>query len=146
MAKHILVVNDTQEILELFEDILTDEGYEVTLYSFAIRELEQVRKAKPDLIILDYLMNGEDAGWQTLQKLKMTTDLSNIPIVVCTAASQRIKEMEGHLKEMGVTVVLKPFNIEQLTDAVSTMLGQGEGISPTHKSSVEERSVAGLRD
>ncbi len=133
MAKHILVVNDTQEILELFKDILTDEGYEVTLRSFAIRELDDLRKSQPDLIILDYLMNGEDTGWQTLQKLKMTTDLSNIPIIVCTAASNRIKEMEGHLKQMGVTVVLKPFNIDHLLTAVSAMLGENNEVSPTHK-------------
>jgi DNA-binding response OmpR family regulator len=122
LAKRILVVNDTQEILELFEDILTDEGYEVELRSFAIRELDEIRKVKPDLIVLDYLMNGEDSGWQTLQKLKMTEDLCDIPVVVCTAASNRVKEMEGHLKEMGVTVVLKPFNIDHLVNAVKTML------------------------
>ena len=133
MAKHILVVNDTQEILELFKDILVDEGYEVTLRSFAIRELDELRKAQPDLIILDYLMNGEDAGWQTLQKLKMTTDLCDIPIVVCTAASNHVKEMEGHLKAMNVTVVLKPFNIDHLLSAISAMLDPSKDASPTHK-------------
>ncbi len=133
MAKRILVVNDTQEILELFEDILVDEGYEVTLFSYAIRELDEVRKAQPDLIILDYLMNGEDAGWQTLQKLKMTTDLCDIPIVVCTAASNRVKEMEGHLKAMNVTVVLKPFNIDHLITAVSAMLAPTKKASSTDK-------------
>ncbi len=132
MKKRILVVNDTQEILELFKDILTDEGYEVELRSFAIRELDELRKTKPDLIILDYLMNGEDSGWQTLQKIKMTEDLSNIPIIVCTAASNRVKEMEGHLKAMRVTVVLKPFNIDQLLGAVSAMM-EGEVDALTHK-------------
>lgn len=133
MAKRILVVNDTQEILELFQDILEDEGYEIILRSFAIRELDEIRKCNPDLIILDYLMNGEDAGWQTLQKLKMTQDLCDIPVIVCTAASNRVKEMEGHLKEMGVTVVLKPFNIDQLIAAVNAMIGSDVPRSPTHK-------------
>lgn len=127
-------MNDTQEILELFKDILVDEGYEVTLKSFAIRELDEIRGAMPDLIILDYLMNGEDSGWQTLQKLKMTTDLCDIPIIVCTAASNRIKEMEGHLKEMDVTVVLKPFNIDQLVGAVKAMLGKNNEMRPARKS------------
>lgn len=133
MVKRILVVNDTQEILELFKDILSDEGYEVELRSFAIRELDEIRKVAPDLIVLDYLMNGEDAGWQTLQKLKMTTDLCDIPVVVCTAASNRVKEMEGHLKEMNVSVVLKPFNIDHLVAAVDTMIGKDKDVSPTTK-------------
>lgn len=114
-----LVVNDTQEILELFQDILEGIGFECVLMSYAPRELHRVREAKPDIIILDFLMGDRELlGWQLLQKLKMDRRTDSIPIVVCTAAVNTVAEQQGYLTEQGVTVVLKPFNVDQLEDAV----------------------------
>ncbi len=121
MTKRILVVNDTQEILELFRDILGGAGYDVILRFFELREVDNLRAAKSDLIILDYIISNEDDGWQTLQKLKMSRDLASIPVIICVAASQRVKELEGRLTEKGVMIVLKPFGIEELLSAVTTM-------------------------
>lgn len=121
MTKHILVINDTQEILELFRDILESEGYQVTLQSFSLREVETLRQIKCDLIILDYIIGAEDDGWQTLQKLKMSSDLARTPVIICVAASQRVKEMEGRLTEKGIMIVLKPFDIADLLGAVEAM-------------------------
>src|SRR5690242_3356417 len=75
----ILVVNDTQEILELFDDLLTEEGYEVILSSFAIQDLDEIDRIKPHLIILDYIFGTEKQGWQMLQKLKMRRSTNTIP-------------------------------------------------------------------
>ena len=61
--KSILVINDTPEILDLFRDILEAEGYEVTLHAFDPKQLDEIEREQPDLIILDYLIGGEPAGW-----------------------------------------------------------------------------------
>jgi CheY-like chemotaxis protein len=115
----VLVVNDTQEILELFDEILSGMGFEVVLMSYAPRELDRVRAVAPDLIILDFLMGDRELlGWQLLQKLKMDRTLDAIPVVVCSAAVHTVAEQQGYLTEQGVTVVLKPFNVDQLEDAV----------------------------
>ena len=124
MAKLIMVINDTEEILELFEMILTEEGYEVNLYSYQVRELDQVKKVNPDLLIVDQMIMDESPGWQLVQKMKMDPTTANIPIVVCTAAINKIKELEGHLKEKNVQVVIKPFDIEELISAVKKGLGE----------------------
>ena len=116
MPARIMVVNDTQEILELFEDLLTDEGYEVALYSFGIEDLDEVERVNPDLIILDYIIGGEAVGWQMLQKLKMRRSTARIPVIVCTAAKNQVQEMEGYLKSKGVGLVLKPFDIGRSAD------------------------------
>ena len=117
--RRILVVNDTQEILDLFRDILTDEGYEVSLCSYAFKDLAEVKRVMPDLVILDFLIGGEDHGWQMLQKPKMDRATRKLPVIICTAAINRVRELEGHLKEKGVGVVLKPFDIEDLLQAVN---------------------------
>lgn len=123
MATHIMVINDTQEILELFQEILVEEGYTVSLYAFAIQDLSEVERVSPDLIILDYIIGGEGVGWQFLQKLKMRRSTADIPVVVCTAAAKAVQEMEGYLKAKGVTVVLKPFDIDDLLTAIKLSLG-----------------------
>lgn len=121
----VLVVNDTQEILELFQDILEGMGLEVILMSYAPRELDRIRKVEPDLIILDFLMGEREMlGWQLLQKLKMDRGLDSIPIVACTAAVKAVQEQQGYLTEQGVLVVLKPFNVDQLEEAVRSALSQ----------------------
>lgn len=112
--RHVLVVNDTQEILDLFREILEEEGYRVSLYSYAIRDLSEIEAKDPDLIILDFMIGGEDYGWQLLQKMKMNRATASIPVIVCTAAITLARELEGHLKEKGVGVVIKPFDIDDL--------------------------------
>lgn len=122
MPTRIMVVNDTQEILDMFQDLLTQEGYEVALYSFAIQDMDEVVRVKPDLIILDYIFGGETKGWEMLQKLKMRRDTESIPVVICTAGKRQVEEIEGHLTAMGVGVVLKPFNIDDLLNTVAQTL------------------------
>jgi CheY-like chemotaxis protein len=121
----VLVVNDTQEILELFQDILEPMGFEVVLMSYAPREIDRVREVSPDLIVLDFLMGDRELlGWQLLQKLKMDRRTDSIPIIVCTGAVKAVHEQQGYLTEQGVLVVLKPFNVDQLEEAVRSAMSQ----------------------
>jgi DNA-binding response OmpR family regulator len=122
MPARIMVINDTQEILEMFRDLLEQEGYEVILSSFTIQDMDEVLRHKPDLIILDYIFGGERLGWQMLQKLKMRRDTATIPVVICTAAKRQVEEIEGHLTAMGVGIVLKPFNIDALLITIKNTL------------------------
>ena len=126
-ATHILVINDTQEILELFEEILTAMGHEVTLLSYAPDELRQIEEADPDLVIVDFVIGGREMeGWQLLQKMRMNRSTQQIPIIACTAAQQAVREQEGYLTQQGIAIVLKPFNVVQLENAVRMALKVSE--------------------
>ena len=122
MATRIMVINDTQEILDMFRAVLEDEGYEVILYSFAILDMTEYERVKPDLVILDLVFGSEKSGWQMLQKLKMNRSTATIPIILCTAATNAVREMEGYLLSKGVGVLLKPFDIDDLAAAVKLAL------------------------
>jgi CheY-like chemotaxis protein len=54
----------------------------------------------------------------------MTRETADIPVVLCTTNSKIVMEGEGHLAAKGVIVVLKPFDIEDLLDAVQTQIGK----------------------
>ena len=120
--RHIMVINDTPHLLELFGELLGDAGYRVTLDRFTVEAdelLAQVQAHQPDLIILDYVIGAEVLGWQFLQMLKMTRETREIPVIVCTAAVQVVNELQPHLDEMRVGVVLKPFDIDHLLDVIA---------------------------
>lgn len=123
MPKHIVVINDTEEILELFRVILHEEaGYEVTLMSFHPQILGQILEMTPDLIISDHVFGEEKIGWQFIQKLKMTRETADIPVIVCSAAVKELKEMEGYLISKNVGVLYKPFDIDELLALVEKQL------------------------
>lgn len=130
MTKCILIINDNQEILELFSAILHDEmGFEVTLDSYSPHMIEVIKKLHPDLIISDHIFGEEKIAWQLLQGLKMDRDTANIPLIICSGAIKDLKEMEGHLTAQNVGVLYKPFEVDELIALVNRKLK--EGADPT---------------
>jgi CheY-like chemotaxis protein len=122
---HVLVINDTVAILELFTALLEDEGYRVTTDGFSVEMSELLRRVKaerPDVIVLDLIVQDEGKGWQFLQMLKMDRQTRAIPVVVCTAAVRMVEELQLHLDTMGVAVVLKPFDIDNVLAAIGKCL------------------------
>ena len=136
MAARILVVNDTQEILELFRMLLEGEGYEVILAGFPIQQVGDVERINPDLIILDFVFGDQKSGWQMLQMLKMQRSTASIPVIVCTAALDMVREQEGYLVSQGVHVVFKPFDIDHLLTNIKQLVDSHEQVSSIIK---EER-------
>ena len=125
-APKILIINDDQEILTLFDELLSEAGYSTVLYSSAIQDLTEIEAVAPDLIIIDYLIGREEGGWQMLQKIKMRRATANIPIIVCTAATKLLQETSGYLLSKRVFAVPKPFDIDELLDAVVRALNAAD--------------------
>ena len=122
MATRILVINDTQEILEMFRMLLESEGYEVILSSFPMQKVQEIEQIDPQLIILDFIFGERKLGWQMLQLLKMQRSTASIPIIVCTAAESAVRDQEGYLVSQGIQIVYKPFDIDVLLLAISRAL------------------------
>ncbi len=121
--RHILVVNDTEEILDLFRDILEGMGHRMTAWSYSPDDLAKVTEIKPDLIVLDLMLGPTELqGWALLQKVRMSRETEDIPVVLCTAATNWVREQEGWLAANAVKVVLKPFKIEHLEHAIGQAL------------------------
>jgi two-component system alkaline phosphatase synthesis response regulator PhoP len=123
---HILVINDAKEILDVFKVLLEEEGYRVSLDNFSTMDLGKLMTATkalaPDLVVLDFIVGGEPIGWQLLELLKLDPATARIPLVLCTAAVQRAEELSSHLRTMGVEVVLKPFDLDQILAAIARAL------------------------
>jgi CheY-like chemotaxis protein len=121
---HILVINDTQEILDLMQLLLEEEGYRVTT-SLALLNMTKVKALAPDVILQDLLFEGsQDQGWKMLHLTRLDPELSRVPVVLCTAAVATVRDaaMAAQLERLGVRVVLKPFDLDLLLGALTEAL------------------------
>ena len=61
-------------------------------------------------------------GWALLQKIRMSPPTEEIPVIVCTAATNWVREQEGWLAANAIKVVLKPFKVGHLEHAIRQAL------------------------
>ena len=80
----VLIVDDDAALRLLYEEELSNEGWEITLAASAEEAVRRVSAQRPDIIVLDIRMEGID-GLETLQKI-MSGDKS-IPVILNTAYS-----------------------------------------------------------
>ena len=134
---HILAIDDEPDLRPLFADILEAEGYVVTLAGRPLPIAEIVR-ARPDLILLDLVIDRSPIGWAYLDELAVEQRTRDIPVVICSAAASEVGEHVDTLRRLGVDVVLKPFDLEVLLDAISRRLSVAAdaGASPRRRSSL----------
>ncbi len=121
----ILVIDDDEIILELLQEDLSTLGYAVAVASNGQEGLELVRKLKPDCILLDVNMPGQD-GWQVLTTLKNDSALATIPVIMM---SMNIDTQAGYARgaldcldktvlHSQLPMILKKHQIGEHTNAV----------------------------
>lgn len=142
MAKQsrILVINDTQAILELFRIALEQEGYEVALSSYPLQKFHEIEEMRLDLIILDVVFGQQKLGWQMLQMLRMHPPTASIPIIICTAAIEEAQQQEGYLVSRGIRVLYKPFDLEEFLSIVREALASPHQFITRQEKGVQEDS------
>lgn len=115
----ILVVDDQHEITELVAEVLSEEGYLVRTAHDGLAALDEIRRRRPDLLLLDVtmpLMTGD----QLLRRLRHG-DGVDLPVILMTA--DRTPERFGAL---GADWLLrKPFDLGCLLQLVASCTGQG---------------------
>jgi DNA-binding response OmpR family regulator len=120
-GKSVVVVNDSPDLLELAEILLRDEDFDVKVALMGARALDLIRTTMPDLVILDVRL-PDVSGWDILQTLKLNERTASIPVLVCSAAVQELRDLEAQLASMGVEVLIKPFAIDTLMEKVRRLV------------------------
>jgi CheY-like chemotaxis protein len=118
----ILVVNRSLDILNHFHDILNEQGYEVELSNYTFESLNSIEKLRPDLIILDFAREGSEEEWQLLKILKISSSVSNIPILLCVAPLFFMHDQEDRLRHIDIRLLFTPFDKDNLLTAVQQIL------------------------
>jgi len=127
---HVLIVDPDRDIAELVQAILTDEGYAVSCLYEDHGDLLQaaVGRLEPDCVLLDgsgpdrYVEAWEEARW-------LNSRPRPVPVVLFTtnhrdAAQARARDAEPGADVAFSDVVPKPFNLDELLDAVASSVGR----------------------
>jgi DNA-binding response OmpR family regulator len=122
VATRILVINNSENILALFQKILATDDCQVFTQLFLNSDLTDVARVKPDLIILDYYVGREGVGWEFLQLLKMDETTAKLPVLICTTAVKLAHDIAGYLAAKQITILRKPFERRDLVSAVNTIM------------------------
>jgi len=90
MAKgKILIIDDDPDITEAMTVVLENRGYEVRGARDGTEGMEQLKQARPDLIILDVMLRTSQEGFELSRELKQNPKYKDIPILMLTAVKQK---------------------------------------------------------
>jgi DNA-binding response OmpR family regulator len=116
----ILVVDDEPKNVKLLEALLTPRGYAVVKAYDGEEALRQVRRQRPDLILLDIMMPVMD-GFEVCKRLKDDEETSLIPVVIMTALDGVEDRIKG-IEEGADDFLTKPINRDELLARIRTSL------------------------
>jgi len=123
--RHILAINDDRDILRIYTELLTDEGYLVSVDVMPATDLADVHAVNPDLIVLDLVVGQQDRGTAFLALLRSHPAFRTLPVIVCSADARRLAELDEQLRAWDCAVVPKPFDIDVFVAAVRVGLAKG---------------------
>ncbi|MGI9591192.1 MAG: response regulator [Myxococcota bacterium] len=120
MADRILVIDDEPDLLELVRVNLDQAGYQVDTALSGRAGLEQLRRTRPDLLVLD-LMLPDVPGTDLCRQLRQDPEFAALPIIMLTAKADEVDRVVGF--ELGADdYVTKPFSPRELTLRVAAVL------------------------
>jgi two-component system phosphate regulon response regulator PhoB len=112
MAQRILVVEDEPDLLALVRINLEQAGFEVETAENGNDALAALRRAPPDLMILD-LMLPDVPGTEICRRVRGSAELSELPVIMLTAKADEVDRVVG--LELGADdYVTKPFSPREL--------------------------------
>jgi two-component system cell cycle response regulator DivK len=123
----LLVVEDTEELYELFSDFFASVGYAVEGTNNGVEAVEEARSLLPDLILMDLGLPRMN-GWDAIRLLKSEESTRHIPIVALTGHVQpRFAQLA---RQAGAdAVLLKPCDLSELLGEIERLLRHA---APTH--------------
>ncbi len=121
-APTVLLVDDERSIRTICRVNLEGDGLAVTEAADGSEALEEVKRARPSLVLLDVMMPGVD-GWSVAEQLAADNETRDIPVVFLSARAAH--EDRLHAQELGaVGYVVKPFDPLELAGTVRDVLGR----------------------
>lgn len=116
----VLLVEDEPAQREVLAYNLEAEGFEVTRAENGEEAMLLVAEAKPDLVILDWMMPLM-SGIEVCRQLKTRDATRNIPIIMLSARSEEVDTIRG-LETGADDYVIKPYSVRELMARVKTQL------------------------
>jgi CheY-like chemotaxis protein len=124
----ILIVDDDPDLVFAVQAHLEANGFQVLAAKTGVEGLERVKLDKPDLILLDLMIEKHDTGFTVAQQIRADPATRDIPIIMVTSVRERTgfgfdQDRDGHW--MKTTAFLeKPYQPEVVLDLIRRLLEQ----------------------
>lgn len=120
MSADILIIDDEEDIRNLVQGILEDEGYAVRTAAGSSSAFEQIKKKAPNLMILDvWLQGSEKDGLQILKSVKK--DHPHVPVIMISGHGT-IETAVAAIKDGAYDFIEKPFKTDRLLTMMTRAL------------------------
>ena len=119
--KHVVLVEDELNIAEAIRFLLSNDGWRVETLANGSNAVDVIRKATPDLVMLDVMLPGK-SGFEILHDLRADPALVDLPVLMLTARGQR-SDRELAEKSGVSRFMTKPFSNAEMLDAVRELTG-----------------------
>lgn len=121
MTTKVMIVEDNELNMKLFNDLLQAKGYETLPMRNGHEALDALKTERPDLIIMDIQL-PEISGLEVTRRIKQDEELKNIPVIAVTAFA--MKGDEERIREGGCEGYLsKPISVGQFIETVKGYVG-----------------------
>jgi len=117
--QNILVVDDSPTDRKYLADILAKNGYKVSTAESAEEALAKVKQLKPDLVLMDVVMPGQN-GFQATRELSKNDATKNIPVIIVTTKGQETDRVWG-MRQGARDYIVKPVNQADLLAKISAL-------------------------
>ncbi len=122
MTPHLIVaVDDEPTLLEVYADLLHDEGYRVVGCAQA-DAVACVHREQPDVVLLELWPPTPLGGWAIYHVLAEDPTTSTIPVILCTTIRPTAIQLPAELLTSPVAILPKPFVVDDLLGAIETAL------------------------
>jgi len=115
----VLVVDDSKTELLFLSDLLQKNGMLVRTAEGADEALKSLASDKPDLILMDVVMPGQN-GFQLTRSINRTPEYAHIPIIMCTSKNLETDRVWG-LRQGAKDYVTKPVNAAELMEKIRAL-------------------------
>ncbi len=123
MTKRVMIVEDNELNMKLFNDLLEAQSYQTIQTSNGLEALDLARLHRPDLILMDIQL-PEISGLEVTKWLKEDDELSRIPVIAVTAFA--MKGDEERIRQGGCEAYIsKPISVMRFLETVKSYLGDG---------------------
>jgi twitching motility two-component system response regulator PilH len=118
----ILIVEDSQTERQVLRKMLENSGHLVIAATDGLEGIAMARQNKPDLILMDVVMPGQN-GFQTTRQLSRDPRTQQIPIIIVTTKDQETDRVWA--KRQGASdYLVKPVSEKQLLPIINSLLKQ----------------------
>lgn len=132
----VLYVEDQPSQRELINHLLKLASIDVELAGNGVIGYEKAKAGHPDVILMDLKMPQMD-GFQTIEKIRADAEIAHTPIIVLSAWTN--SKNEKRALEMGADrCISKPFDMDQLLEAIREACGMGASQETTEDSENKE--------